>query len=187
MHLIIIALLSKVFDLIKAWGPAIIESFSKKKAAPPPPVVAQQPPQVVVTTPDVMAPVFTAPTCSIVIPPRLGTYSGSEFGTSILHMPPNQSREDAIYSQYQEGNVPDFMRNPVMITVNSNGHQLIYWVLPEVLCVGTSSDYLRTPLNPITAMKVGALFNCVLPTRKMAMQIWAGANTKLTPIPNGPP
>lgn len=125
---------------------------------------------------------------SISIPNRASPdYTGSKFGNDILAYPADQNRESAIFHQCEMGNVPDFMRNPQPITVSANGHQLTYWVLPEVLAIGTDEDYLRVPLNPMTGRKVANLFNCVLPTKKMAMQIWAAATIKLTPLPRGAP
>jgi len=124
------------------------------------------------------APVFTIPSLTI---------NGTAFGNSIMNVGPNQTREDLIFAQFSAGNVPDFMRNAISITVTSGNDTLTYWVLPDVLAVGTNADYLRTSINPLTARKVADLYGCVLPTRKMAYQIWEAATIKLTPSPNGPP
>lgn len=113
--------------------------------------------------------------------------TGTDFGNSIMSVPPNQHREDLILDQFKAGNVPDFMRVGVEVTVTENNNTLTYLVLPDVLCVGTDQDYLRTPLNPLTAREVADLFSCVLPTRKIANQIWKAATVKLSPNPNGPP
>jgi len=123
-------------------------------------------------------PVFTIP---------LNTISGTDFGNSIMNVGPTQTREDLIFAQFLAGNVPDFLRNAISVTVTAGNDTLTYWVLPDVLSVGTNTDYLRTPLNPLTAKKVADLFGCVLPTRKMAHQIWQAATVKLNPNPNGAP
>ncbi|CAF2582603.1 unnamed protein product [Rotaria sp. Silwood2] len=104
-----------------------------------------------------------------------------------MNVGPTQTREDLIFAQFLAGNVPEFMRNAISVTVTAGNDTLIYWVLPDVLSVGTNTDYLRTPLNPLTARKVADLFACVLPTRKMAHQIWQAATVKLSPSPNGAP
>jgi hypothetical protein len=124
------------------------------------------------------APVFTIP---------LRSMNGTAFGNSIMNVGPNQTREDLIFAQYQVGNVPDFMRNAISVTVTSGNNTLIYWVLPDVLSVGIDTDYLRTSINPFTARKIADLFGCILPTSKMAYQIWQAATVKLEPSPNGPP
>lgn len=126
------------------------------------------------------APAFT-------IPERRITINGTTFGNSIMNMGPNQTREDLIFAQFIAGNIPEFMRNPISITVTVGTDTITYWVLPDVLCVGTNEDYLRTSLNPLTARKIADLFSGVLPTQKMAYQIWQAATVKLVPSPNGPP
>ena len=123
----------------------------------------------------------------LTIPSLNTSMSGTDFGNSILNVPPNQYRDDLICAQYQNGNIPDFMRNPIEITTTSGNNTLTYVVLPDVLCVGSNEDYLRTPLLAATGRKVADLFHCVLPTRKMANQIWKSATIKLNPAPNGPP
>lgn len=126
------------------------------------------------------SPIFT-------IQPRFITINGFDFGNSIMNVGPTQTREDLIFAQFLAGNIPDFMRTPIPIRIIIGNDQLTYWVLPDVLCVGTDKDYLRTPLNPLTAKKLADLFGAVLPTRKMAQQIWQAATVKLNPSPNGPP
>ena len=126
----------------------------------------------------VNAPAFTIP---------FPTMTGTEFGKSILNVGPTQTREVLIFGQFQVGNVPDFMRTPIAVTVSSGNDTLTYWVLPDVLCIGSNVDYLRTPLSPLTAKKIADLYGGVLPTRKMAYQIWQAATVKLTPSPNGAP
>ena len=121
------------------------------------------------------------------IPANTTGVSGTDFGNAILKLAPDQTREDAIYDACLKGNLPDFMRNGQPVTVTVGANKLTYWVLPDVLCIGTNNDYMRTPLNPLTAKKVGDLFGAALPTKKMSQQIWAAAPVKLTPIPNGPP
>lgn len=124
------------------------------------------------------APIFTIPSRTI---------TGTEFGKSIMNVGPTQAREDLIFEQYSVGNIPDFMRRAVSITTNLHNDTITYWVLPDVLSVGTDIDYLRTPISPLTAKKIADLYGCVLPTRKMAYQIWQAATVKLNPSPNGPP
>ena len=113
--------------------------------------------------------------------------NGTAFGKSILNVAPTQTREDLIFAQFQAGNVPEFMRTSIAVQVSAGNDSLTYWVLPDVLCVGTNADYLRTSLSPLTAKKVADLYGGVLPTRKMAHQIWQAASVKLTPSPNGAP
>src|ERR1700735_1804970 len=91
--------------------------------------------------------------------------------------PLSQQREDAIYQAHVDGIVPDFMKTFVEVSTSyqtSDGtqHSCTFQVSPDYLCVGTNDDYVRTPMNPHTAQKVGDLFGCVLPTRSMVNAIW---------------
>ena len=113
--------------------------------------------------------------------------SGSDFVQTIMNIGPTQEREDLIFAELAKGNLPNFMRTPAEIVVTIPGYTLKYNVLPDVLCVGTDNDFVRTPLNPLTAQKVADQFGCCLPTKRMADQIWASAVVKLNPNPNGPP
>lgn len=164
---------------------SFLNNFLPTKAAEPlpPPIVAPNPTPVLTETQDTVSSYLH----KITIPANVSNVSGSEFAQTIMNVAPDQNRENMILNAYLAGAVPDFMRQPQPVTVSSQGHQLSYWVLPDVLCIGNNVDYLRTPLNPLTTRKVGEVFNCVLPTKKMAMQIWAAAPVKLNPIPNGPP
>ncbi len=128
------------------------------------------------------------PTAGPTIPPRApGSRTGSQFGTSILGVPPVQIREDIILQEFRNGNIPDFMRNFVEISLTVGGNRVKFSVSPDVLCVGTDEDYLRVPLMPATAQKIADLYGCYLPTTKMSQQIWKAATVKLTPSPNGAP
>lgn len=134
----------------------------------------------------------------VVIPPsNTGTFitiperqsnclTGSQFAETIMNIGPGATRENMILAEVQKGNVPDFMRNPIKVSPIS-GNDFYYYVLPDVLCVGTDQDFLRVPLTPGMARKIADIFTCVLPTKKIADQIWQAADVKLTPIPGGPP
>ncbi len=115
-----------------------------------------------------------------------GCLSGSEFTKSILNIN-GQTRENLIFEECRKGNIPNFMRQPSEIQVASNGNILNYYVSPDVLCIGTDDDFVRVPLNPLTAQKICDLLGTALITRKISNQIWKAADIKLTPIPGGPP
>lgn len=118
---------------------------------------------------------------------QAGSLNGSDFIQTIINIGPTQQREDLIFAEFQKGNVPDFMRNFVEISLSVGSDSILYYVTSDVLCVGTDDDFIRTPLNPITAQKIADLYGCVLPTPKMATQIWKAATVKLNPDPNGAP
>lgn len=115
------------------------------------------------------------------------TLSGSEFVKSIMGMSSGQKREDLILKQILDGNIPDFLREPVEVVIEDEDNKLHYFVMPDVLAVGNNEDFVRIPLSPLTYQKIADSFGAMLPTKKMADQIWKKASVKLEPQPWGPP
>jgi hypothetical protein len=64
-------------------------------------------------------PIFTIPSKTI-------TTSGTAFGNSIMNVGPTEIIEDLIFAQFKARNVPDFMRNPIFVTVTSGNNTLTY-------------------------------------------------------------
>ncbi|EEF61866.1 hypothetical protein [Pedosphaera parvula] len=114
---------------------------------------------------------------------------GSEFAESISKLDRTE-REEKIYEQIAQGNVPAFLRQliPIKVTAPSNGktNTSTYYVTPDYLAVGSDQDYFLCPLSPITAQKVADLLHCSLPTRKMVDDIYSTATLKLAPSPIPP-
>lgn len=96
-----------------------------------------------------------------------------------------EAREIVLMEQFRGGNLPDFMRTliPVTITESAGGQTrtAIYYVTPDYLCVGSDEDYFLSPITPTLAQQLADLWGCNLPTRKMVNQIWAASSVKLTP------
>lgn len=118
-----------------------------------------------------------------------GALKGGEFveGLKVLKL---HEREDQIYSQIAQGNVPDFLRKlcPVIVSHVHLGqtNTATYFVTPDYLALGSDDDYFLTPLSPMVAQKIADLLGCVLPTRKMVDDIYAAAELKLAPAPIPP-
>jgi len=114
---------------------------------------------------------------------------GSVFKTYIENMSLTD-RENAIIQEVTTGNIPNFMRNLVPVTVsttiNSQSHTAIYHVIPDYLAVGSDTDYFLMPMTPLTAQKIADALSCNLPTRKMVNDIWSKASVKLSPAPIPP-
>jgi hypothetical protein len=126
------------------------------------------------------------------LPPRpTNAPTGSDFAQSIATLD-QEIREGRIYEQVAAGNVPEFLRALVPVTVaNANDgktNSVIYFVTPDYLAVGSDNDYFLTPLSPATAQRIANLLGCTLPTRKMVDDIYSAATVKLTPsrIPPSP-
>jgi hypothetical protein len=86
------------------------------------------------------------------------------------------------------GNIPSHMRSFCPVTTAlPDGRSLTLYVLPDYLCIGTDSDYVRVPMQPLNAQAVADALNCILPTTKIVDLIWSAAVNKLMPLPWGPP
>lgn len=97
------------------------------------------------------------------------------------------TREQNILDNFLSGNIPDFLRNFVQVSVNSGHNSITYLVTSDYLSIGSNDDYVRMPMNPLTAQKIADKYDCTLPTRKMVNDIWLHSTNKLQPMSWGPP
>lgn len=115
--------------------------------------------------------------------------SGSNFKNSIENLSLKE-REEEIFQQIINGNIPNFIRGLVPITLSSSinnvNYTVTYYVIPDYLAVGSDSDYFIIPMTPILAQKITNAINFTLPTKKMVDQIWSNASLKLAPSPIPP-
>jgi hypothetical protein len=99
-------------------------------------------------------------------------------------------REKEMQNQLLSGNVPDSWREfvPIQVseTIDGKVYDLVIFVAPDYLCVGTNTDFLRMPLSPAGALSIADPLECLLPTRRMVNQIYAMASVKLEPHPLPP-
>lgn len=116
----------------------------------------------------------------------LEALSGSEFKNQIENLS-LENREAEIYKQIITGNVPDFLREliPISIskTINDSVYNVTYFVTPDYLAVGSDSNYFLMPMTPILAQKLADSLSFTLPTKQMVDQIWNKATAKLSPSP----
>ena len=99
-----------------------------------------------------------------------------------------EAREKAVLRELKSGNIPEFLRHLVPITVkttDSDGHDhtAVYQVMPDYLSIGSDRDFVRVPMNPHTAQAFCDAFGFVLPTPKMVDDIWQEAISKIIPQP----
>jgi len=96
-------------------------------------------------------------------------------------------RETQIFLQIMAGNIPDFLRQLVPVTVNITvsgvPHAVTYYVTPDYLAVGSNEDYFLTPMTPLLAQRIADSLSCTLPTKKMVDAIYNAATVKLRPQP----
>ena len=93
-------------------------------------------------------------------------------------------RENRIYAQLAGGNLPTSLLTFHTVRTSAadrqgRTHEVEYYVMPDVLSIGTESDSVRIPMDAVTAQRVADLFECLLPTARMVDQIYRNAPTKL--------
>jgi hypothetical protein len=101
-----------------------------------------------------------------------------------------KTREELIFSIVKEKNIPSFLEHYTEITINreldGENYELKYYTLPDYFSLGTDEDYFLIPMTPILAQKIANYYDCLLPTRKMADQIYQAAKIKYYPQPIAP-
>jgi hypothetical protein len=134
------------------------------------------------------APVLTDRVVASTIPARpAGAPGGTEFMQSLVGLD-RDAREQAVLRELKSGNIPEFLRHLVPITVKATDvegheHTAIYQVMPDYLAIGSDRDFIRVPMNPHTAQAFCDAFGLVLPTPKMVDDIWQDAISKAIPQP----
>lgn len=120
---------------------------------------------------------------SLPIPPRPENAPGGKaFAESIDDLPRN-AREAAVVKEIVRGNVPNFLRNLVAVTLKPDRHVVVLRVMPDYLAIGSDDDFLRMPMTPASAKLIGDKFGFCLPTPKIVDAIYAAAKVKLEPRP----
>jgi hypothetical protein len=124
------------------------------------------------------------------LPPRsAGAVTGRQFVQQIWSVP-KATREQQVQAEITGGNLPEFLRKFVPVTVtatiNSVPHTATFYVMPDYLAIGSNGDFVRFPTGPRTAQAIGDAFRCIMPTRKMVNDIYAAAAVKLAPHPYSP-
>jgi hypothetical protein len=124
------------------------------------------------------------------IPPRPpNALKGKDVATIIWSLSLTE-REQNIYNQVAQGNIPDFYRNPcpvtVKATIDAKERTALYYVIPDYLAMGSDDDYFLIPMTPGLAQQIADLTGALLPTRKMVNDIWSQAALKLAPAPIPP-
>lgn len=117
---------------------------------------------------------------------------GSEFVQRLAALDADQ-REAAILDEILSGNVPQFMRRLVPVSLGSaqadgRAANVVVCVMPDYLAVGTDEDFVLLPMRLQTALKIADRFGFMLPTRKIVDAIYrqAGIHMQPQPLPAGP-
>lgn len=119
------------------------------------------------------------------LPPRpADARTGSAIAVQVQNFTLTQ-REAILWIEFSKGNVPDFMRTlkPVDVSrkIGGKDYTATIWVTPDVLCVGSNTDYMRFPMTPKLAQRIADLAGCSMITPRMSDAIWAAAGQKQEP------
>jgi len=117
------------------------------------------------------------------IPPRPTTALGGSAVFATLEGLPTMEREERLKRELLMGNLPEFLRGFKPVTARAQGHTLVCRVAPDYLAVGSDSDFIRTPLTPMTARLLADAFGCLLPTCHLCDAIYQQAELSLAPFP----
>ena len=135
------------------------------------------------------APVPSGGRYADVIPPRSPmAMTGSDFGAR-YHDAPDAERYAAARAEVLAGNVPDFLRSLVPVTLDrpdgagDGPSRATVWVTPDYVAVGDDADFLRVPLDYLTASEIARDLDFALPTTRIVDAVYAEAIEQLTPAP----
>ncbi|MCK6552817.1 hypothetical protein L6R52_43740, partial [Myxococcota bacterium] len=147
---------------------------------------AQAAPEAGVRTPD---PARTpASGATLALPPRdPGAMTGSQFIEATRGLS-RAEREQLILRELERGNVPDFarqMRELDVESVDRDGvrHTGKVRVMPDYLAIGSNDDFVRIPMDAITAQRIADRTGTSLPTQRIVDEVWRQADVRLAPQP----
>jgi hypothetical protein len=107
----------------------------------------------------------------------------SEFLQTLANVPHGPQREQAIIDAATSGS---WVRWPMtLVTVEGGGREVGFVVADDYFAIGEGDDYLRMPMNPITAQTIGDRLGFMLPTPRMSDLIYLAAPNKLEPTTIG--
>ncbi len=98
------------------------------------------------------------------------------------------SREERLFQEVISGNVPDFYRKLVLVTMHFCSITGTVWVACEYFVIGSNEDFMLMPGSPMLAQRLADKLDCTLPTSRMVDAIHVAAEVRLTlvPIPQSP-
>ncbi len=125
------------------------------------------------------------------IPARLGDAPNGIAFAKAIRGADELGREQSILRELRRGNLPDFLRELARIRYQARTRSgrlvtVTLWVMKDYLSIGSDEDFVRVPMNPMTAQRVADALGFVLPTARIVDEIYRAADTKLPPNPFRP-
>ncbi len=102
-----------------------------------------------------------------------------------------ETRERSILRELRRGNIPNFLRELAHIQYNARTRSgravtVTLWVMKDYLAIGDDDDFVRVPMNPVTAQRVADSFGFSLPTARIVDEVYRAATLRLPPNPFKP-
>jgi hypothetical protein len=114
--------------------------------------------------------------------------TATELWTELTTANPDRFERELVFESWvDQGHVPDFMTSFWTLEIRAGSATIYVDVSRDYLCFGTDDDYVRTPVFPTTAQRILDRIDCMVPTTKIADEIWKQAATQTPPRPWGPP
>ena len=123
----------------------------------------------------------------LLLPPRpTDAETGSAFAARVASLD-DSGRYAAARDEILAGNVPDFLRDLVPVTLEGTDsatgpHEVTVFVTPEYLAVGCDEDHIQMPLDFLTAAEIARNTGFALPTPRVVDAIYEEATLRLEPI-----
>jgi hypothetical protein len=96
-------------------------------------------------------------------------------------------REDAFVQAVIDGDAVPWPMVDVKVASPDGRHSGAFQISADYLSIGTTSDFIRIPLTPLSAQRICDILGFSLPTTKMVDLAWKQASVRLAPQPMGPP
>lgn len=134
---------------------------------------------------------YCAQSAASAIPRRdRGSRTGSSFVKDIMRVS-GAARDRAVVEQVRSGNVPDFLRMFIPVTLRGTTSRqeevdVTVCVAPDYLAVGEDNDFVRVPVGLPAAVSIARELGLFLPTTRMVDAIYAQAGLQLNPAPMPP-
>lgn len=119
-----------------------------------------------------------------IIPKRkVNALGGHAFLQSLVCLK-EKEREKKILTELKNGNVPAHLRTlmPINVPIGQKDENILIYVMPDYLSIGSKTDFVRIPLNFYTATEIATTWDLYLPTTKIVDHIYEQADCKLKPI-----
>ncbi len=74
--------------------------------------------------------------------------------------------------------IPDFLRTFLRVYAKHGQYTLAYYAMPDFLSVGGDQNFIRLPISGWVASEIARTLGCILPTGRMALQIYTAESTQ---------